>query len=134
MLAWEAVLYGAAEGVLLSGLPVLAAWQSFRILGWTDHTVGAMGSGCLAVAVSAGVIWVHHLGYREFRHTRRVALPVVACGILSVAYLLTGSVIAPVGGHILTHAGMELRGVAMPPYSEGLWVRAQETEVLRRAA
>ena len=96
-LLWEGVLYGAAEGVLLSALPVLAAWQSFRLLGWTDTTLGAIGSGALAVLASAVVIWVHHLGYREFRTTRAIVLPIIACGILSIAYLLTRSAIAPVG-------------------------------------
>ena len=31
-LVWEGLLYGAAEGLLLSALPVLAAWQSFHLL------------------------------------------------------------------------------------------------------
>ena len=128
-LLWEGVLYGAAEGVLLSALPVLAAWQSFRLLGWTDTTLGAIGSGALAVLASAVVIWVHHLGYREFRTTRAIVLPIIACGILSIAYLLTRSAIAPVGGHFLTHAAMELRGVDMPPYSRGLWAPPAEEEV-----
>jgi hypothetical protein len=133
-LAWEAVLYGAAEGVLLSALPVLAAWQAFHVLGWTGTTAGALGSGVLALAASALVIWVHHLGYEEFRHTRRVLLPIAACGILSLAYLLTRSWVAPVGGHILTHGGMDLRGVAMPPYSGAVWEPPQREVPFRAAA
>ena len=116
-LLWEGILYGAAEGLLLSVLPVLAAWQSFSLLGWTDTTLGSIGSGALALAASVLVIWVHHLGYREFRRTREIVTPIVGCGVLSVAYLLTASPIAPVGGHVLLHAGMIGRGVPMPPYS-----------------
>jgi hypothetical protein len=122
-IAWEGLLYGAAEGVLLSVLPVLAAWQSLNLLGWTDTTAGAIGSGALAVAASLVVIWVHHLGYREFRGTRQIVMPIIGCGVLSLAYMLTFSPIAPVGGHVLGHVGMETRGVPMPPYST--WPAAQ---------
>jgi hypothetical protein len=115
---WEGLLYGAAEGVLLSVLPVLAAWQSFYLLGWTDTTAGAVGSGALAVAASLIVIGVHHLGYREFRGTRQMVMPIIGCGMLSLAYMLTFSPIAPVGGHFLGHVGMATRGLPMPPYSK----------------
>lgn len=134
MLVWEGLLYGAAEGVLLSVLPVLAAWQSFDLLGWTETTAGAVGSGVLAIAASALVIWIHHLGYREYRGTREILLPIVGCGVLSLAYLLTCSPIAPVGGHFLLHAGALVRGVAMPPYSKGLGTVAEEQPKLRVAA
>jgi hypothetical protein len=125
-LVWEGLLYGAAEGLLLSALPVLAAWQSFHLLGWTATTAGAAGSGALAIGASAAVIWIHHLGYREFRSSREILLPIVACGLLSLAYLLTGSPIAPTGGHVLLHAGAQLRGVPLPPYSKGLAARSPE--------
>jgi hypothetical protein len=125
LLVWEGLLYGVAEGVLLSALPVLAAWQSFSLLGWTGSTAGALGSGALAVLASAAVIFTHHLGYREFRRSRTILLPIVACGLLSVAYLLTRSSMAPTGGHFLTHAGAEVRGIGLPPYSQGLTERGE---------
>ena len=114
---WEGLLYGAAEGLLLSVLPVLAAWQAFDLLGWTDTAGGAVGAGALAVLASIVVVAIHHLGYREFRNAERMAMPIVGCGVLSVAYMATFSPIAPVLGHFLLHAGMETRGVPMPPYS-----------------
>lgn len=119
-LVWEGLLYGTAEGLLLSALPVLAAWQSFHLLGWTMTTAGGVGSGVLAVGASAVVILVHHLGYREFRRRREIVLPMAACGLLSLAYLLTGSPIAPTGGHVLLHAGATVRGVPLPPYAKRL--------------
>lgn len=129
-LVWEDLLYGAAEGVLLSGLPVLAAWQSFQSLGWTGTTAGAVGSGALAFGASVLVIWVHHLGYREFRGTPDIVMPIFGCGILSLAYLLTQSPIAPVGGHFLLHTGISVRGLSMPPYSKQLWEEAGEARPL----
>jgi len=128
-LLWEGVFYGAAGGVLLSALPVLVAWQGFHLLGWTETTAGALGSGILVVGASALVIWIHHLGYREFRRTRMIVLPIIACGVLSLAYLITRGAVAPVGGHFLTHAGMEVRGVPMPPYSKGLMEPSPEVEL-----
>lgn len=124
-LVWEDLLYGAAEGLLLSALPVLAAWQSFQLLGWTGTTAGDVGSGVLAFLASVFVIWVHHLGYREFRGSPDMAMPIIGCGILSLAYLLARSPIAPVGGHFLLHSGISLRGLSMPPYSKTLREEAE---------
>jgi hypothetical protein len=119
-LLWEGLCYGVAEGLLLSALPILATWQSFQLLGWTGSTAGVVCSGVLAIGASAAVIWIHHRGYREFRGTREILLPILACGLLSLAYLLTASPIAPAGGHVLLHGGMVVRGISMPPYSKRL--------------
>jgi uncharacterized membrane protein YedE/YeeE len=35
-LAWEGVVYGSTEGLLLSVLPVLVTWQAFATHGWTS--------------------------------------------------------------------------------------------------
>ena len=68
---------------------------------------------------SLAVIVVHHLGYRGF-HTRAALGPVlVGCGLLSLAYLLMASPLAAVGGHIVLHTALVLRGIEMPPYATG---------------
>jgi hypothetical protein len=43
----------------------------------------------------------------------------VGCGLLSLAYLLTASPLAAVGGHILLHTALNLRGTEMPSYATG---------------
>jgi hypothetical protein len=59
-------------------------------------------------------------GYRGF-HTRAALPPVmVGCGLLSLAYLLTASPLAAVGGHILLHTALTLRGTELPPYATGV--------------
>jgi hypothetical protein len=78
--AWEGLLYGATEGLLLSALPVPTAWQSFHRLGWTRTTLAAIGSEALAIVASATVIWTHHLGYRELRRNREIVIPILAAG------------------------------------------------------
>jgi MFS family permease len=118
-LAWEGVVYGTAEGLLLSVLPVLATWQAFAAHGWTSGLGRALVAGIVAMAASLAVIVIHHLGYRGF-HTRAALPPVmVGCGLLSLAYLLTASPLAAVGGHILLHTALTLRGTELPPYATG---------------
>jgi hypothetical protein len=117
-LAWEGVAYGIAEALLLATLPVLAVWQACDALGWTDGGWASVGSGALAIAGALVVITVHHLGYREFRGRAgrpKLAGALVGCGVQAVAFLLTGSVLAPIVAHVLLHAQMILRGVELPP-------------------
>ena len=113
--AWEGVVYGSAEGLLLSVLPVAATWQMFAALGWTGGWSGA-GARSAAVAASAGVIIVHHLGYREYRG-RAIRGPLVACTVLSVAYLATANPMAAMGGHLALHLAMLRRGLELPPHA-----------------
>jgi hypothetical protein len=118
-LAWEGVLYGSAEGLLLSVLPVLVTWQAFAAHGWTSGTGRSLVAGTVAMAASLAVIVIHHLGYRGF-HGRAALVPVmVGCGLLSLAYLLTANPLAAVGGHIILHTALTLRGTEMPPYATG---------------
>ena len=107
-------MYGAAEGLLLSVLPVVVVWQGFTGSGGTDGWRG-VAAGVLALAASALVIVVHHLGYREFRN-RRIVQPLMACLVLSLGYLLTGSPIAAIGGHIVLHLALLRRGIELPPH------------------
>jgi hypothetical protein len=118
-LAWEGVVYGSTEGLLLSVLPVLVTWQAFAAHGWTSGTGKPLVAGTAAMLASLTVIVIHHLGYRGF-HSRAALVPVmVGCGLLSLAYLLTASPLAAVGGHILLHTALTLRGTEMPPYATG---------------
>jgi hypothetical protein len=117
-LLWEGIVYGIAEGLLLSVLPVLMAWQTLSALGWTQSWMGVIFSGVVALIASLFVIVVHHLGYREFRGPQQVAGAAMACGILSLAYLLTVNPLAAMGGHIIAHTGAILRGTELPPHQE----------------
>jgi hypothetical protein len=118
-LAWEGVVYGITEGLLLSVLPVLVIWQAFAAHGWTSATGRSLVAGITAMGASLAVIVIHHLGYRGF-HSRAALAPVmIGCGLLSLAYLLTASPLAAVGGHILLHTALNLRGTELPPYATG---------------
>jgi hypothetical protein len=108
--AWDGVVYGIAEGVLLSALPAFVAWQVADARGWSAPVAWAA-----TLAASAVLIAVHHLGYWDFRG-RKVVPPVVACSILTVGYLATGSIIAPALGHVVLHLAGITKGVELPPH------------------
>ena len=55
----------------------------------------------------------------RFHSPAALAPVMVGCGLLSLAYLLTASPLAAVGGHILLHTALNLRGTEMPPYATG---------------
>jgi hypothetical protein len=108
--AWEGLVYGVSEGVLLSGLPVFIAWQAAADAGWS--ITARWAAGLLASAVMTGI---HHFGYWDFRG-RKVVPAVIACGALSVAYLATGSMVAPILGHVIMHVVGITKGVELPPH------------------
>jgi hypothetical protein len=113
-LLWEGVVYGTTEGVLLSALPVLMAWQMIHSLGWSGPG-GAIARWTLPIVASVVIVIVHHLGYWEYRN--RLLLPISAgCGLMSVGYLVTASPIAPVLAHVLSHATGLVHGVELPPH------------------
>jgi hypothetical protein len=118
LMLWEGLVYGIAEAVLLSTLPVLAVWQTCGALGWTDGGWARVGSGTLAIVGSLVVILVHHLGYRQFRaRAGRPALfgALAVCGVQAVAFLASGNALAPIVAHIALHGQLLIRGEELPP-------------------
>ena len=116
-LLWEGLVYGVAEGLLLSVLPVLISWQALSSLHWTESWYGVVISGVIALAISVAVIAIHHLGYREFRG-RKLPFAVAGCLPLSLAYLLTMNPLAAAVGHSILHTGAVLVGTELPPHQE----------------
>ena len=112
-LAWEGVVYGTAEGMLLAGLPGFMTWQMVHALGWSGAP-GGIARWTLPVVASAGVIIVHHLGYWNCRN--RILVPItLGCSLLTIGFLVSGSFVAPTLGHVLMHFGADLHGIEMPP-------------------
>lgn len=106
----DGLVYGTGEGLLLSALPAYMTWQAVESLGWPG-----MARWTLPVLASVLVIVVHHLAYRDFRG-RALVEAVASCGVLTLAFLLTGSVLAPVLGHVLLHTGAIVHGAELPPH------------------
>ena len=116
--SWQAVVYGAAEGMLLSVLPVIVVWQAFDAANWAGGAGGWLFAAVAALATSVVVIVTHHLGYAGYRGGPRLRMAVIGCSALSLAFVLTGSIIAPIVGHMVLHLGIMRRGAEMPPLPE----------------
>lgn len=108
---WEGVIYGIAEGVLLSVLPVFIVWQAAADAGWNNPAAWAAG-----LFASVVMIAVHHFGYWDFRGPK-VGLAIVGCGVLTLGYLVTGSLLAAALGHVLLHIVGITAGIQLPPHA-----------------
>ena len=102
---------GSAGGVLLSVLPVFIVWQAAADAGWNDPAAWAAG-----LVASVVMIAVHHFGYWDFRGPK-VGLAIMGCGVLTLGYLATGSLLAAALGHVLLHVVGITAGIQLPPHA-----------------
>jgi hypothetical protein len=101
---WRGLVYGAADGVLLSVFPILVVFAALA-----DRTVrrrGKVAVGALALAASLAMTGVYHLGYSDFR-SEKVRKPLVGDVVWSAPTLLT---LNPLGAPI-AHAGLHVTAV-----------------------
>jgi hypothetical protein len=119
-IAWLGFVYGALDALFLSVLPVLATWQAFTALGWTETLPGKIGVGVIALIASLLVTVVYHLGYPEYRAAGGMMGPSIGNGVMSLGYILTNNPIAAVFSHIAMHVAGVLQGPAtviqLPPH------------------
>jgi hypothetical protein len=120
-LAWRGVVYGIADGLLLSTFPILVVFAMFGTRPLRERTKRAvLGIGALALAASLAFTAVYHLGYTDFRGSK-LRKPVAGDVIWSAPTLLT---LNPVGAP-LAHAALHVTAVAhaydtdtfLPPHS-----------------
>ncbi|HEX6384514.1 MAG TPA: hypothetical protein VF177_07580, partial [Anaerolineae bacterium] len=118
-LVWLGLVYGAADALFLSVLPLSATWQAFSELGWTKRWPGRIAAGTLALLASLLIIAVYHLGYPEFRGPQ-VFIVVVGVGVQSLLMLITGSPLVVILGHVAMHVAAVLYGInsvsQLPPH------------------
>ncbi len=119
-IAWLGIVYGALDALFLSVLPVLATWQAFSALGWTDTVPGKIAAGAIALIASLLVTIAYHLGYPEYRTSNGAMGPSIGNGIMSIGYILTNNPISAVFSHIAMHIAGVLQGPAtvmqLPPH------------------
>ena len=105
-IAWRGVLYGLADGVILSAFPILAVFAAFAGGRALERWRGRFAVGALAVGVSLLFTAVYHLGYSDFRG-EKLKKPLVGDVIWSVPTLAT---LSPLGAPI-AHAGLHVSAV-----------------------
>lgn len=117
-LLWLGAVYGTADALLISVLPVLAVYGS-RSAEELRAGAGRARWGGLALVASLLVAAAYHLGFEEFRGAALVQ-PLIGNGIITAGYLLTGNPLAPVLAHVIMHGAAVLHGagttVQLPPH------------------
>ena len=117
-LAWLGVVYGTVDALCLAVIPVMALYAT-RPADEVRSAAGRLRAAAAALAGSALITAAYHAGFREFQGPQLV-LPVLGGLATTVAYLLSGSVIAPILAHVIMHAAAVLHGAAttvqLPPH------------------
>jgi hypothetical protein len=118
-LIWLGVVYGSADALLLSIVPLAATWQAFTALGWTHGWPGRLATGAIAMVACVLVAAIYHLGFPEYRNAGLVA-PIIGNSVMSLASLLSMSPLAALLSHIAMHISAVLHGVEttvqLPPH------------------
>jgi len=121
-IVWRGVVYGAADGVLLSVFPILAVVAAFSSRPLRERTTRAVaGIGALALAVSLLFTAVYHLGYPDFRG-EKLRKPIAGDVIWSAPTLVTLSPIGAPVAHIGLHVGAVVHAyntdTFLPPHTD----------------
>jgi hypothetical protein len=117
-LAGYGAVYGTVDALMLSVVPVLAMYGA-RPARDLQQPGGRLRWGLAALLASAVVTAAYHAGFAEFRGAALVQ-PLVGNAVITLAYLVTGSPVAPVLSHVMMHAAAVLHGMAattqLPPH------------------
>lgn len=121
-LFWRGLVYGAADGLLLSAFPILLVFAALRGSRLRRRAVGLIAVGAIAMLASLSMTAVYHAGYSDFR-SGKLRKPVTGDLIWSVPTLAT---LNPVGAPI-AHVGLHVGAVVhdydtqlfLPPHEGG---------------
>jgi hypothetical protein len=117
-LLWLGIVYGGADALLLSVVPVAVVYGTRGIEEMRDSRARMRWAG-VALLASLGVAAAYHLGFAEFRGPS-LAGPLIGNGIITLSYLLTGSPVAPILAHVIMHAAAVFHGMEttaqLPPH------------------
>ena len=114
---WVAVVYGAVDAVMLSVVPVLALYGT-RPGDDAGHGSRLRRAG---LALGAGVVITaaFHLGFGEVRGPV-LAAALIGNLVVTMAYILSGSPLAPIVAQVMLHGATLLHGAGsgavLPPW------------------
>jgi hypothetical protein len=117
-LLWLGLVYGLADALLLSVLPVLGIYAS-RGSELRRGFTYRLRWGAAAMGGSLFVTALYHFGFAEFRGVG-LAQPLIGNAIVTASYLLTGSPLSPTMAHVIMHGAAVMRGpdttIQLPPH------------------
>ena len=105
-LLWRGVVYGLADGLLLSAFPILAVFAMFAGTKARERILGTVAIGLAALVASLAMTAVYHVGYSDFR-SEKLRKPVAGDVVWSIPTLAT---LNPIGAPI-AHAGLHTSAV-----------------------
>jgi hypothetical protein len=118
-LLWRGLVYGAADGLLLSAFPILLVFAALKNSRLRRRVGGLIAVGAIAMIASLAMTAVYHAGYGDFRGAK-VRKPVTGDLVWSVPTLATlnpvGAPIAHVGVHITAVAHNYDTDLFLPPH------------------
>lgn len=106
-LLWRGVLYGAADGLLLSAFPILVVFAAFSGSPLRRRASGTVAVAAVAMLASLAMTATYHLGYEDFRSSK-LRKPIAGDLVWSVPTLVT---LNPIGAPI-AHAGLHVAAVS----------------------
>jgi hypothetical protein len=113
---WRGIVYGAADGLLLSAFPILLVFAALRDTGLRRRAGGLVAVGAVAMLASLAMTAVYHAGYSDFR-SEKLRKPVTGDLVWSVPTLAT---LNPIGAPI-AHVGLHV-GAVVHNYDTGLFL------------
>jgi hypothetical protein len=118
-LLWRGILYGAADGLLLSAFPILLVFAALENSRLRTRAGGLIAIGAVAMVASLTMTAVYHAGYSDFRGSK-LRKPVTGDLVWSVPTLATlnplGAPIAHVGVHIAAVVHNYDTDLFLPPH------------------
>jgi hypothetical protein len=118
--AWRGVVYGLADGLLLSAFPILAVFAAFADRPLLERLRGKIEVGAMALLASLALTAVYHAGYSDFRSSK-LSKPITGDAIWSIPTLATlnpiGAPIAHVGLHVSAVLHSYNTDTFLPPHN-----------------
>lgn len=108
-LVWPGLLYGIADAVLLTVVPVLTVHYAYQLIFLEPQWLQAILFGFTALLASLFVTAMYHLGYKEYRGRGMIG-PLIGNGILSLAFILTLNPLAVIVPHAAMHIAAMIHG------------------------
>ena len=101
-IVWRGILYGAADGLLLSVFPILAVFAAFAGASIRRRKGGTALVGVIALIASLAMTAVYHAGYSDFRG-EKLRKPLVGDIVWSAPTLLSLNPVGAPIAHIALH-------------------------------